>query len=73
MNPLADATVQETYAGVFRLALPEIVLIGTACVAFLGGSLYNRRWLEAGQGRIVHQVRPIQKACRHVGYSSRFA
>ena len=45
MNPLSDPQVQETLRGAFRLVVPEIVLIGTACVAFLFGCTYNRRWL----------------------------
>lgn len=44
MNPLTDPSVQETLRGVFRLVLPEIVLIGTACALFLFGCVYNRRW-----------------------------
>jgi NADH-quinone oxidoreductase subunit N len=43
VNPLGDEQVQETLRGVFRLAAPEIVLIGTACAVFLLGSIYNRR------------------------------
>ena len=31
--------------GVFRLAAPEIALVGTACAVFLFGTMYNRRWL----------------------------
>ena len=45
MNPLSDPSVQDTLKGAFRLVLPEIVLLGTACVAFLFGTLLNRRWL----------------------------
>jgi len=45
VNWLADPSVQETLRGVFRLAAAEIVLIGTACVVFLIGSLHNGRWL----------------------------
>ncbi|MBX9582539.1 MAG: NADH-quinone oxidoreductase subunit N [Gemmataceae bacterium] len=45
MNPLSDPAVQQTLTGVFRLALPEIVLLGTACLAFLVGPFANRRWL----------------------------
>lgn len=45
MNPLTDPAVQQTLTGVFRLALPEIVLLGTACLAFLFGPFVNRRWL----------------------------
>ena len=45
MNPLSDPLVQETLRGVFRLAAPEIVLLATACIAFLLGCFCNRRWL----------------------------
>lgn len=45
MNSLTDSAVQATLKGVFALALPEIILLGTACVAFLLGAFYNRRWL----------------------------
>jgi NADH-quinone oxidoreductase subunit N len=45
VNPLGDAQVQETLRGVFRLAAPEIALLATACVIFLGGAVYNRRWV----------------------------
>jgi len=45
VNPLSDVPVQETLRGVFRLAAPEIVLLGTACVAFVGGCFSNRRLL----------------------------
>ena len=37
--------MQQTLKGVFRLVVPEIALIGTACVVFLLGCFYNRRWL----------------------------
>lgn len=43
MNPLTDPAVQQTLTGVFGLALPEIVLLGTACLAFLAGPFVNRR------------------------------
>jgi NADH-quinone oxidoreductase subunit N len=42
---MTDPLLQQTLKGVFRLAAPEIALIGTACVVFLFGCLYNRRWL----------------------------
>jgi NADH-quinone oxidoreductase subunit N len=42
---LNDPVVQATFKGVFRLAVPEIALIGTACVLFLLACLHNRRWL----------------------------
>lgn len=45
MNPLTDPAVQQTLTGVFRLVLPEIALIGTACVVFLLGCFHNRRLL----------------------------
>jgi NADH-quinone oxidoreductase subunit N len=42
---MTDPLLQQTFTGVFRLAAPEIALIGTACVVFLFGCLHNRRWL----------------------------
>jgi NADH-quinone oxidoreductase subunit N len=45
MNPLADPQIQEAMRGTFRLAVPEIVLLVTACLTFVLGSFYNRRWL----------------------------
>lgn len=42
---MTDQLLQQTLKGVFRLAVPEIALIATACVVFLFGCLYNRRWL----------------------------
>src|SRR4051812_47000849 len=42
---MTDPLLQQTFKGVFRLAAPEIALIATACVVFLFGCLYNRRWL----------------------------
>jgi NADH-quinone oxidoreductase subunit N len=45
VNPLSDPQLQQTLKGVFRLAAPEIALIGTGCIAFLFGCAYNRRWL----------------------------
>lgn len=42
---MTDPLLQQTLKGVFRLAGPEIALVGTACVVFLFGCLYNRRWL----------------------------
>src|SRR5262245_9459784 len=42
---MTDPAVVQTLKGVFRLAVPEIALIGTACVVLLFGCLYNRRWL----------------------------
>lgn len=40
---MTDPLLQQTFTGVFRLALPEIALIGTACVLFLLGCVSNRR------------------------------
>jgi len=45
VNPLSDPALQHTFKGVFRLAAPEIALIGVGCIAFLFGCAYNRRWL----------------------------
>jgi NADH-quinone oxidoreductase subunit N len=45
VNPLSDPQLQQTLKGVFRLAAPEIALMGTGCIAFLFGCAYNRRWL----------------------------
>lgn len=45
MNPLSDPSLQLTLTGVFRLVAPEIALVGTACVVFLFGAAFNRRWL----------------------------
>jgi NADH-quinone oxidoreductase subunit N len=45
VNPLSDPQLQQTLKGVFRLVAPEIALVGTACVVFLLGCAYNRRWL----------------------------
>lgn len=42
---MTDPLLQQTLTGVFRLALPEITLVATACVVFLFGCLCNRRWL----------------------------
>ena len=42
---MTDPLLQQTLKGVFRLAAPEIALVGTACVVFLFGAMYNRRWL----------------------------
>src|SRR4051812_48918965 len=42
---MTDPLLQQTFKGVFRLAAPEIALVGTACVVFLFGCAYNRRWL----------------------------
>jgi NADH-quinone oxidoreductase subunit N len=45
MTAISDPMVQETLRGSFRLAGPEIVLLATACLTFLFGAVYNRRWL----------------------------
>ncbi len=45
MNPLSDPALQQTVTGVFRLAVPEITLLATACLLFLLGCFLNRRWL----------------------------
>jgi len=45
VNPLFDPELQATLKGVFRLVAPEIALVGTACIVFLFGAAYNRRWL----------------------------
>src|SRR5262249_35808923 len=45
VNPLSSPELRETLKGVFRLAAPEIALVATACVMFLFGCAYNRRWL----------------------------
>jgi NADH-quinone oxidoreductase subunit N len=42
---MTDPLLQQTFKGVFRLVAPEIALIGTACLVFLFGCFYNRRWL----------------------------
>jgi NADH-quinone oxidoreductase subunit N len=42
---MTDPLLQQTFKGVFRLAAPEIALVGTACLVFLFGCAYNRRWL----------------------------
>jgi NADH-quinone oxidoreductase subunit N len=42
---MTDPLLQQTLKGVFRLVAPEIALVGTACVVFLLGCFYNRRWL----------------------------
>ncbi len=45
MNLLSDPQLIQAYLGVFRQALPEAVLLGTAGAIFLFGCVYNRRWL----------------------------
>ncbi len=42
---MTDPLLQQTFKGVFRLAAPEIALVATACLVFLFGCMYNRRWL----------------------------
>lgn len=48
MNPLSDSLVQQTLTGIFRLVVPEIALVTTACIHFLLGCVYNRRSLWCG-------------------------
>lgn len=43
MNSLSDPFVQATLKDVFRLVLPEIILLGTSCLMFLFGVFLNRR------------------------------
>ena len=45
MTPLTDPGVREAFLGSFRGVVPEIILVGTACLAFLAGPFANRRWL----------------------------
>ncbi len=45
MNPLSDPQLQQTLTGVFRLTVPEIALIGTACAVFLLGCFRTGRGL----------------------------
>ncbi|AMV25841.1 NADH-quinone oxidoreductase subunit N [Gemmata sp. SH-PL17] len=45
---MTDPLLQQTLKGVFQLAVPEIALVGTACVVFLFGCVYNRRCLWFG-------------------------
>lgn len=45
MNPLSDPLVQETLTGIFRLVVPEIALVATACILFLFACMTNRRGL----------------------------
>lgn len=42
---MTDQLLQQTLTGVFRLAVPEITLIATACVVLLFGCFCNRRCL----------------------------
>jgi len=42
---MTDPLLQQTFKGVFNLAAPEIALVGTACVVFLFGCVYNSRCL----------------------------
>ncbi|MBX9626443.1 MAG: NADH-quinone oxidoreductase subunit N [Gemmataceae bacterium] len=55
MNPLSDPAVQQTLTGVFRLAVPEIVLLGTACLAFLVGPFVpgRRLWFGAALAAVA--------------------
>lgn len=45
MTVLTDPGVAPAFTGVFRAVLPEIILVGTACLAFLAGPFAGRRWL----------------------------
>ncbi|MCS6866526.1 MAG: hypothetical protein NZS48_15840, partial [Gemmata sp.] len=42
---MTDPLYQQTLTGVFRHAIPEMILLGTACIVLLLGSVVNRRWL----------------------------
>jgi NADH-quinone oxidoreductase subunit N len=46
---MTDPSLIQTLTGVFALAAPEIALLGTACVVFLGGCFAKRRaiWFAA--------------------------
>ncbi|MCS7021276.1 MAG: NADH-quinone oxidoreductase subunit N [Gemmataceae bacterium] len=45
MNPWYDDAGAATLGSVFRYVIPEAVLLGTVCLLFLFGCVYNRRWL----------------------------
>ncbi len=47
MNGLNDGQWVDTLRNVFVHVVPEMVLVGTACLQFLLGCVYNRRWLWA--------------------------
>lgn len=55
MNPLNTAALQQTFTGVFRLAVPEIALLGAACVVFLGGCFRGGRalWVAVSLAGVV--------------------
>ncbi len=46
MNPLLDGTRIEALTGVFKLVVPEIVLVGVACVLFVLGLFTSSRFLH---------------------------
>jgi NADH-quinone oxidoreductase subunit N len=47
VNGLNDGQWVDTLRSVFVHVVPEMVLVGTACLQFLLGCVYNRRWLWA--------------------------
>jgi NADH-quinone oxidoreductase subunit N len=47
VNPLTDPARTHALTGLFELVLPEIALVGTACVLFLAGLFASSRWLHA--------------------------
>ncbi|QEL17012.1 NADH-quinone oxidoreductase subunit N [Limnoglobus roseus] len=46
MNPLLDGTRIEALTGVFKLVVPEIALVGVACVLFVLGLFTSSRFLH---------------------------
>ncbi|MFL5328101.1 MAG: NADH-quinone oxidoreductase subunit N [Gemmataceae bacterium] len=61
-----DAPILTTLQSVFRLALPEVVLVAAACIVFLGGAFHPRKatwcWVTlaafAGAGYALFAHRP---------------
>ncbi len=47
MNPLTDPARIHALTGLFELVLPEIALVGTACLLFLAGLFASNRFLHA--------------------------
>lgn len=47
VSDLSDGQWADTLRSVFLHVVPETVLVGTACLQFLLGCVYNRRWLWA--------------------------
>jgi NADH-quinone oxidoreductase subunit N len=47
VNGLSDGQWVDTLRSVFIHVVPETLLVGTACLQFLLGCVYNRRWLWA--------------------------